>query len=282
MTRNASRAIVTVPEGVGPDGIASEWILVTPEQAREWLTHNTHNRNLRAVKMSQYEHDMQDEHWVTTHQGIAFCREGRLLDGQHRLHAIVESDHPQWMLVTTGLDPEAQKFMDRGATRSPSDFMNGRNAPLRVAAIRLALAIRLCDYEITSPALQEARRVVTDADIYQFVEDEPGFSEDIADLAPIAARAAKETPLAASGLLAIASLYPRIAEDVMGKMFSGAEMGQGHPVLALRNYRAVKKFSSGDISAVVAARIFNAIREGRTMGKLQVQSATAPVRVPRR
>ena len=36
--------------------------------------------------------DMKAGHWRLTHQGIAFDPAGVLIDGQHRLWAIVESD----------------------------------------------------------------------------------------------------------------------------------------------------------------------------------------------
>ncbi len=43
---------------------------------------------------------MREGHWDTTHQGIAIASDGTLVDGQHRLLAIVESGVTVRMNVT--------------------------------------------------------------------------------------------------------------------------------------------------------------------------------------
>jgi hypothetical protein len=92
---------------------------ITPEQATIWLeSTNTHNRPLYPAHVNRLAHDIEDGRWRPSHQGIAFDREGRLLDGQHRLHAIAKSGIPVELQVTTGLDPEAQEGIDQGYKRT--------------------------------------------------------------------------------------------------------------------------------------------------------------------
>ena len=61
--------------------------LVTPEMAREWLTHNTHNRPVSRQYVEKYARDMRAGRWHYTNQGIGFDVNGVMTDGQHRLLA---------------------------------------------------------------------------------------------------------------------------------------------------------------------------------------------------
>lgn len=105
--------------------IETKMMTVTPALAREWLERNTINRPLRpSVVRGLVNSYVRGEHRVT-HQGLAFCKSGELLDGQHRLTAIAEmpSTFQIQMLVTSGLDREAFEAIDIGIRRSPADVL---------------------------------------------------------------------------------------------------------------------------------------------------------------
>jgi hypothetical protein len=74
---------------LGP--LRSQWIEVTPELAARWLKNNFRNRSVREDVVSAYARDMANGRWVYTHQGIAFNDRDELIDGQHRLHAVILS-----------------------------------------------------------------------------------------------------------------------------------------------------------------------------------------------
>jgi hypothetical protein len=97
---------------------------ITPTQAAIWLNANTNNRPIRRSLVKQYAKEMKNGTWRLTHQGIAFGSDGTLLDGQHRLAAIVESDVAVTMLVTRGIDNRAQLVMDDHAKRSSGDALS--------------------------------------------------------------------------------------------------------------------------------------------------------------
>lgn len=65
--------------------------VVTPALAKQWLEKNTNNRNVNFAKVKKMAKDMREGHWDTTHQGIAIATDGTLVDGRHRLMAVVES-----------------------------------------------------------------------------------------------------------------------------------------------------------------------------------------------
>lgn len=83
----------------------SEVMLVTPEIARQWLTHNiVNNRPLNNRQVQRLETAIKNGQWQLTHQGIAFNNRGELIDGQHRLKAIAEAGEAVRILVTRGVD----------------------------------------------------------------------------------------------------------------------------------------------------------------------------------
>lgn len=94
---------------------------VTPEQARAWLEKNEGNRGIRESWVNALAGMIQRGQWAETHQGIAFATGGRLIDGQHRLHAIVRAGKPVRILVTRGLDEEVYVHIDGGKSRTLQD-----------------------------------------------------------------------------------------------------------------------------------------------------------------
>lgn len=109
-------------------GIRSKWMDVTPEMARDWLQNNFRNRPVSGPTVIAYALDMKNKRWVPTHQGIAFNTRDELIDGQHRLYAIIKSGCTVRMMVTfglpskiKGLDMTVMDCVDRGRTRTVAD-----------------------------------------------------------------------------------------------------------------------------------------------------------------
>jgi hypothetical protein len=100
------------------DGIVTRKVLITPEMAKRCLAKNPQNRPINEFKVAQYRDDILRGRWRLTHQGIAFDDEGNLIDGQHRLRAIVAAGIPVEMLVTRGLSRNTIIAIDEGLKRS--------------------------------------------------------------------------------------------------------------------------------------------------------------------
>lgn len=102
----------------------TEVVLVTPLLAKKWLERNTDNRDIRPSVVTGLAESITRGEWVLSHQGIAFAKSGRLLDGQHRLLAIVEANRSVQLVVTRDVDDGAFTVMDIGTKRSVSDVLN--------------------------------------------------------------------------------------------------------------------------------------------------------------
>lgn len=86
--------------------------LVDAEKAALFLTRNSCNRPVSNGHVDKLARSMSDGEWYETHQGIAFDVNGMLIDGQHRLLAIVKSKTKQWMYVAYDVDVSARGMID--------------------------------------------------------------------------------------------------------------------------------------------------------------------------
>lgn len=118
------------------------WELVSPASAENWLGKSTNeaNRNARRRKVEQYARDMAEGRWTESNDAITFDEDGKLLNGQHRLMAIVKHGKPVEMLVARGVPRSAQVAMDTGSKRLFADHL--QMAEGRAYSTRLAAAVR--------------------------------------------------------------------------------------------------------------------------------------------
>lgn len=111
------------------------WVWITPALAAQWLNdHNSGNRRMRPGQVDYLAGVLERDEYKFTHQGIAFAKSGRLLDGQHRLQAIIASGISTWLMVTEGLDDDAFEGMDAGAKRSIADHTQVDRATIEVCS----------------------------------------------------------------------------------------------------------------------------------------------------
>lgn len=125
--------------------------IVTPEVAREWLSHNHNNRNLKQAAIKRYAEDMKNDRWVINgNNNIVFGVSGNLIDGQNRLNAVIRADVTVVMGVMRNIRDEARESMDQGTKRSTSDVfkMNGIKNYSRAAAASTLLASLRRGYDV--------------------------------------------------------------------------------------------------------------------------------------
>jgi hypothetical protein len=117
--------------------MSGEVMLVTPEAAGKWLEHNYNGqRRIQWERVTRYAEDMAAGKWIVTHQGIAFAPDGTLLDGQHRLWAIVQTERPMNMYVVRNASPESYGMLDQGFGRSISTASGNQWSSVEVAVGR--------------------------------------------------------------------------------------------------------------------------------------------------
>lgn len=112
-------------------------VQVTPHIAKKWLHNNTMNRAPSNGVIKKYARAMEKGEWKITPDFISFAKDGTLLNGQHRLMAVVESGVTVDMCIATDVEKDSFYVMDRGKTRTYS-FALGENRELSQCARLLA------------------------------------------------------------------------------------------------------------------------------------------------
>lgn len=99
-----------------------EKILITPAKAKEYLEANIDNRRIKQPVVLKYANDIIANRWFEdTGESIKIAKSGRILDGQHRLHAIIKANKSIYFHVATNLDENVFKVIDTGSTRNATD-----------------------------------------------------------------------------------------------------------------------------------------------------------------
>lgn len=123
---------------------------ITPDRARELLAEpfeygDLSQRNLSHSRVARYAEDIENDWWNPTHQGIALDPQGRVMDGQHRLQAIIQANRGATMLVAYGVPPEVFWLIDGGFTRNAQSFLDGQYRVQRTALARTMMRLEEMD-----------------------------------------------------------------------------------------------------------------------------------------
>jgi hypothetical protein len=108
-------------------------VMITPDMAQDMLESNTSNRPIKRNHLSFLVREIEAGRWKKNGDPIRIGNDGSLVDGQHRLLAVVQSGIPIATLLITDLDPDVFDTIDSGACRSHGDTLsvagekNGRN-----------------------------------------------------------------------------------------------------------------------------------------------------------
>jgi hypothetical protein len=125
--------------------------VVTPKMAARWLAeNNTLNRPMRSLWREYLARVITEGRWQVTHQGIAFNCDGTLLDGQHRLAAIVDAGKPVKMWVARGLPRPAMNGIDQGRNRTASDLAGPIGLEMHASRNHIAISRAMRDGFLTS------------------------------------------------------------------------------------------------------------------------------------
>lgn len=215
---------------------------VTPAMASSLLKSNIGNRTVRRNRVSNYATQMRRGQWQLTGDPIRISRTGRLLDGQHRLLAIVEADVPVQTLIIEGLDDEVFSVIDSGLGRSPSDALTfaGVGSASHIAPVVRILIGLENDLNIYNT---EAMSLVTRQDILDYTQAN-------IDLLRWAVNIGQKMDKSVNGIrtawatFAVVAASATSVEDVerfLNPIIDGVGLSAGDVRLALRNWLARQK-----------------------------------------
>lgn len=90
--------------------------VINPAEAEAYLKNNAMHRKIKKKKVDAYMKEMKNGKWVLNGKSLIFDSNGRLLNGQHRLSAVVKSQTPLTTVVIRGVDPSVLETNPENAT----------------------------------------------------------------------------------------------------------------------------------------------------------------------
>lgn len=236
------------------------WEYVTPELAASYLEKPARNRRLSASFVRLYRRQMETGSWYNFHpQTITLDPDSRALNGQHRLHALVQSGKSYWMLVVrykSGLFPTkiAQTF-DRGKPRTPADILGIGVAGTPVTTRRASLT-RYMFF-----GMRPSTTAIDDEQLVDFYESYADIINRVDALFPQRRRDISRPPLMAACARAWATFHP-VPDDVVERFVDLLKGGfsasaHEHVVISFRNWVGkipTRGSSGGNIAHAIYAR----------------------------
>lgn len=256
---------------------------ITPDQAFLILTErNPRNRNLRPQHVERYAEAMRRGEWQLNGETLKFDTRENLIDGQHRLAAVVEAGAPQRFMVVRGLAPETQDTVDDGSARTHGDVLaihGERNANVLASAARNIYAYELIGIPIAHELPQMSRP--TKQQILTVLDRHPDMR----------AATNKKGILVLSGsqVSTLRYLFRTVnaeqADEFLALLHSGEGLASDDPVLALRNRLIASQMATSRLPAKLVVgytiRGFNAWRRGERLQRLQWGRDRGPEWFPR-
>ena len=148
--------------------------LITPEIASKMLEKNDSNRFLNMTVVNKYTEDMKNGEWFQNGEAIQIDENGNLLNGQHRLMAIIKSGCSFYFVVVRNIKKEDSKVFDRGRARSVGDilFMNGCDKRISQNAPAIARVYYNLEKNILSPSDMQIKRFIDEniVDLSRIIE----------------------------------------------------------------------------------------------------------------
>lgn len=213
-------------------GVTAVAVYITPEIAGRLLLRNTRNRKISEGVVLKYVAEIQAGEWRLTPGGIGFDDTGVLIDGQHRLSAIVRANKTVPMMVTLGLPSACQEKVDRQRRRSLFDvlYLAGH------AACRQEVEIATC---LTRRTLRSESGVLPSDFLVKQTLD--CHLESIRAVLKIMMHANKKVRgLCQASFLAAAVLYHEIDSEKCASFLAAVRTGemltQDHPAMRLRRF----------------------------------------------
>jgi hypothetical protein len=256
---------------------------VTPEMAEAWLAGNTVNRKIRIDAVNQYASDMLSGRWSLSADAICFSPDGLLLNGQHRLNAVIAADVTVPMLVLRNVPVEAMSNMDTGRKRSAADDL-GFHGESNTAALASALkvAILYCDGRIYKDRKLQS---VSNGELREFLSE----NEDLRDSLMAVYHGYKTIDLTPTAKIVGHWLMSRAASPAEADIFFGllasrVGLPEGSPILALdsrlRELRRTRTYLNHREELTLLVKTWNYWRAGRSVRTLAAKSKGSDTRIP--
>lgn len=260
--------IYSTPQLARAPSLTSSVELITPEIAREMLKSNAGNRPVSRRHVQTLVRAIKSGEFVVNGEAIKFGVDGRLIDGQHRLLAIIEAGIAIRSLVIRGIPVAAFSTLDTGRKRTGGDILallDVADPNVVASAARVAMAIDVS--QAGGSFLSVYNIGISHTALAQWVEESEERRECFWVVA--ASKTLRSQSMAygaACGIYKYGGSAKRAREFFAG-FASGANLSATNPIFHARNYwlkNRVTTMVDRAASVAVLIKAWNAWSAGST------------------
>ena len=218
------------------------------------LKNNTKNRNLSKTTIITYVDQMVRGQWKLTSQTITFDKDGLLIDGQHRLAAVVKSKLSQTFLIARGGNhDDIFKTYDTGKKRSAGDVLsieNIKNANGISGTIKKQIKLTKLYSNIDSGI-----RMMTNKDVLDVYSEHPEQYQEIYKFSVKCIKKLKlYSPTKLSGIISYLTLTKKHDQNYVFEFFEALHFNTPHEssvISLLRDKLINSMLSQSNLSEVI-------------------------------
>ncbi len=248
--------------------IITKIIDITPDMAAEMLEKNTMNRQISQLNVTRYANDMASGEWDMNGETIKIAEDGTILDGQHRLWAIIEAGISVTMLVVYNVPKTVITKIDIGVPRRFQHLLKikGSQHPISCAMItKLAWIYENYDKEMhVSSAKEETRNSV----LVPYYDQNRDLIEHAASVAECGAHHFVKSHMGFCFYLFLKK-NPQKAEEFIKLVKTGENLYTGHPIMTLRSKLTDNRISKNKLTVretlAFYIKAWNAFVKGRNL-----------------
>jgi hypothetical protein len=201
---------------------------ITPAWAKQMLEErNTGNRAMNRMHVEALAKEMKCGRWKVN--GDTICvNASRVIDGQHRLAAVVSSGVTIQSFVVEGLPSDVFDTKDVGKRRSAADTLGVRG---EINSYRLAACLIMIDKYVTGRADKQV--TYSNTEVEELLQKYPGARNSLQTKANVGGGIIIPSVLDACHYL-FSAKSPEMADEFVKKVLRGTELKEGDPYYLLR------------------------------------------------
>ncbi len=208
-------------------------VYLTPDVAAQWLERfNTSNRKIQMTHVNSIARDIRSGNWMMNAQPIAFegdpfSGEATLLNGQHRLEAVVKAEAGIEVMIATGLSHEAFATFDMHARHAHRKYIAKGDERVLAAAAKL-------QWRVDNNLAPADRSAPSATEIEMTIRDHPELMEAF----PVS-RKKEMQDIGSAGILTFFIAHIRSQDDQLSEIFlqqmmDGEGLLRGNPLIKAR------------------------------------------------
>ena len=268
--------------------IKTDIITVTPHIAAQLLEQNTRNRKVSKVNYARVLEAMSAGEWELNGEAIKIARDGRILDGQHRLLVASENDLTFQTLIVYGLNDDTQDTMDTGKSRTAADVLQIAGVQNASTIASIVTGILRAERWGLKDAMssRQSSHAVTPKQVLARVEEEPAVHE-LARYAQSVSKCGLSKKMVGVLFYELSKIDAEDAQHFFDTLRDGYGLERGNPIHTLREQLLyLKNNQRGTMNqtyiAAIVIKAWNRYRAGEQLKQLKFRPGGAhPEKFPK-